>query len=113
MITAALVLHSPAGHKVGPLRGGALPPVTMKRTQLVLNVLSASQLLLWDLHRPRCLWSAASVQLLVRVVILDVVVQKTRLPERLGAAGRWTLEGVVVQLNGEDWWGLVLYDPVH
>lgn len=80
----------------------------------MLDVLSVSQLLLWDLHRPRRLWSAAaSVQLLVRVVILDVVVQKTRLPERLGAAGRRTLEGVVVQLNREDRRGLVLNDPVH
>lgn len=50
---------------------------------------------------------------MVRVVVLDVVVQQAGLPERLGAAGRWTLERIVVQFNGENGRRLVLYHPVH
>ena len=63
---------------------------------------------------PRCLLLAAClVQLLVRVVVLDVVVQQTCLPEGLGAARGRTLERVVVQLDGEDRRRLVLYHTIH
>lgn len=51
--------------------------------------------------------------LLLRVVVLDVVMQQAGLPEGLAAAGSRTLEGVVVQLNGEDGRGLVLDHSVH
>lgn len=51
--------------------------------------------------------------LLLRVVVLDVVVQQAGLPEGLGAARRRALEGVVVQLDGEDGRRLVLDHSVH
>lgn len=63
---------------------------------------------------PRCVRLAARlVQLLVGVVVLDVVVQQTGLPERLGAARRRAFERVVVQLDGQDGGRLVLYHAVH
>lgn len=51
--------------------------------------------------------------LLLRVVVLDVVVQQAGLPEGLGTARRRALEGVVVQLDGEDGRRLVLDHSVH
>lgn len=47
------------------------------------------------------------------MVVLHVVVQEGGLAERLQAARHFTLEGVVVQLNGQDWWWLVFDDPIH
>lgn len=52
------------------------------------------------------------VRRLVRVVVLDVVMQQAGLPEGLGAAISGALEGVVVQLDGEDGRWLVLNHPV-
>lgn len=64
-------------------------------------------------NSPGRLLADTGVHLLLRVVVLDVVVQQAGLPEGLGAAGGWTLERVVVQFDREDGRGLVLYDPVH
>lgn len=50
---------------------------------------------------------------MVRVVVLDVVVQQAGLPERLGAASSWALEWIVVQFDREDGRRLVLYHSVH
>lgn len=47
------------------------------------------------------------------MVVLDVVVQQAGLPEGLAAVGCRTLEGVVVQIDGEDGRGLVFYHSVH
>lgn len=47
------------------------------------------------------------------MVVLDVVVQQAGLPKGLAAVGCRTLEGVVVQFDGEDGRGLVLYYSVH
>ena len=50
---------------------------------------------------------------MVRVVVLDVVVQQAGLPEGLSAAGDRTLEGIVVQFDGENRRRLILYHSIH
>lgn len=64
-------------------------------------------------HSPGGLLAHARVHLMVRVVVLDVVVQQAGLPKRLGAAAGGTLERVVVQFDGENGRRLVLYHSVH
>lgn len=104
-----LVLILPVWHKVSSLWRWPLPPATAL-VSVEHSFLYSCYSGIPTINLPRRLLLA---KLLVGVVVLDVVVEQTRLPEWLWAASCGTLEGVVVQLDGEDRGRLVLYHSVH